>query len=657
MRTIHRPAFYFLLPCLCALIAAPSAWAGGPFEVYAYAGPGPFPGTGGLELVPARWDDRCLPIPFTLNTFMLPNSDPPLDAATTAAILEQALDVWNDIPTSYIEMHLVGESQRPPGTSHRLDLINELSFFLGDGSFVAAAEIDALLFDREAIPGLDIDGDGDADVFDPAPGLERCVDIDGDGDFELPAGFYPAGTILDVDIYFDNSWLWTTGSPDASFGTVDLEGVAVHELGHALGLSHSLINQVTTDNGVGVVMAVEFDRDDPVSKLAMRDLKSDDVAWASFLYPEGSASSGLAALQADDIAFDQVYGIIRGEVTHGRTGWPLVGASIQAVDRDSGEVVASHYTGHARIAIDLTTWQEILDPRLPSFHLASGSYTLPVPAGEYHLAVEAMDGSPWPAAEFARDSSAEIGDFFGLQDFNEEFLLKSEDSDSDSGSDSDSDSGSDSELELLEVEVEVGEVVEVNHTTGVDLNLDPFDLVGSEPGRDIDFLGNVPAGSIVAVRIPAAEMAEFLLAGAPWALAFRTGVEDRSQVPVFPQAALATGRVEGAGASLDLEDPLLKATSFVGQDDDFAPLFVPEPADLAEDLWEAIDEDGVDDFFLVLEIPEAGGGASGLPPGVGVDIGQEAGVLDRSYVSFDGGASFEPAPLPVNVMFRMIFRP
>ncbi len=83
---------------------------------------------------------------------------------------------------------------------------------------------------------------------------------------------------------------------------------------------------------------------------------------------------------------------------------------------------------------------------------------------------------------------------------------------------------------------------------------------------------------------------------------------------------------------------------------------MPEPADLAEDLWEAIDEDGVDDFFLVLEIPEAGGGVSDLPPGVGVDIGQEAGVLDRSYVSFDGGASFEPAPLPVNVMFRMIFR-
>ena len=45
-----------------------------------------------------------------------------------------------------------------------------------------------------------------------------------------------------------------------------------------------------------------IDTGDPASELAQRTPHIDDIAWASYYYPEGSASSGIAALQAGDQA-------------------------------------------------------------------------------------------------------------------------------------------------------------------------------------------------------------------------------------------------------------------------------------------------------------------------------------------------------------------
>jgi hypothetical protein len=85
--------------------------------------------------------------------------------------------------------------------------------------------------------------------------------------------------------------------------SVDLKGVAVHEDGHSHGLSHVLDNNESKSDGNGVTMYPFIDTGDPAAELAQRSLDSDDIAWSSFRYPEGAASSGPAALQSGDITF------------------------------------------------------------------------------------------------------------------------------------------------------------------------------------------------------------------------------------------------------------------------------------------------------------------------------------------------------------------
>ena len=99
---------------------------------------------------------------------------------------------------------------------------------------------------------------------------------------------------------------------------------------------------------------------------------------------------------------------------------------------------------------------------------------------------------------------------------------------------------------------------------------------------------------------------------------------------MFPRAALAVGRAAGDSAVVDLEQPLVEAADFLGQELDFAPLFFDQPGDLAERLREAIDADPTIDFFMVLQLPYTFHGVHALPPLIGLDIGQEAGLLGRS---------------------------
>lgn len=629
--------------------------------------PGPIDGSFAVPEVDIHWDVRCLPLDYTLNIEALPNADPPLDIPTTRQALDRALASWTDIPTSYIEMSLGGELQRPrlsPFDFTVFDFINELNFLSGvEASYVAISPSTSLFADTVFAVGDDLDGDGDSDVFDPAvEGRETCGDVDGDGDFEFPAGFYAAGTMLDNDVSFNNSIVWTVGPPDQIFGNFDLEAVAAHELGHSHGLSHSAINQISATDGTSATMFPSIFSNDIVGQEGLRSLSADDIAWSSFVYPEGTADSGPAALQAGDVAFDEVYGVITGDVSQGELCLPLAGGSIYAVDEDSGEVMVSHYTGEVQgLFIPADSFFGFL-PEFADFHLISGRYSLPVPAGGYYLGVEPLDG--FPVSALSVSSTTGAGATLGLLGFNEGFLMKSHGHGSHHGH-----GGGLNKLRLRKVRVKAGrEVRRVNYTTPIEVNLDPFDTIGFGGGFfDFDAVafGSAQPGWIYAVEFSAEELTEVFDAGLrPTSAAFRTFLSENSVPAVLGGVSLVSGTLDDAnGAVLDLDDPFAEGEDdpsqqeddlFLGQDNDFSPVFFEKPRKLARELERAIDRDGVEHFFLVVELPDTFGGLQGFPIFVGGDTGQELGLLGRSYVSLDGGETFFRFD-PFNFMFRLTF--
>ena len=557
-QTIFRPtlrasaglAGYALL--LALLLAPYRAEAGGWLQANDFTGfpnlePGPIEGSVAIPQIPLRWDVRCLPAEYRLNTLVPPNSSPALDADATRAILQSALDAWNDLPTSYIDLRMgEDEVQRPRLGSFdywAFDFVNEANFLSGGSDGWVAISPSAAMTQSGVYPaGLDLDGDGDSDFFDPvAEDLEVCADVDGDGDTEFPAGFYTAGTILDNDVSFNNAAIWTTGAPNAVFGEFDLQGTAVHEFGHSHGLAHSAINQYSDEDGNGASMYPFVYSNDAVFQEALRTPSSDDAAWSSFAYPEGSGTEGPAALQPGDVAFDSVYGVIRGNIFDGESGLPLAGGHLYAVDRQSGEIVSSVYTGQIQSAFIPGVFFGVV-PEFPEFHLVGSEYRLPVPAGHYHLAIEALDGAPVSAGSVERGPA--YGDLFGQLDFDEHYLVDEQHP----------------KFKPRTLRVGAGETVTgVDHAVRSAVRLDGFDTVGLNAIYDFDQLGffGLPAESVYAVEIPASEVSLLLDAGLePTGAAFRTWILEPSAPAWFRDAALVRGRMVDGVATIDLHPPI-----------------------------------------------------------------------------------------------------
>jgi hypothetical protein len=123
----------------------------------------------------------------------------------------------------------------------------------------------------------------------------------GDGyPFDGPLGvlahaFYPK----DGRVHFDEDELWTDDNPPSG---IDLASVALHEIGHALGLAHS--------NDIQAVMYAYYGG-------RRRDLRSDDIAGIQSIYGKGPccvattvAASSLPALHA----YAQFLRVFRDEI-------------------------------------------------------------------------------------------------------------------------------------------------------------------------------------------------------------------------------------------------------------------------------------------------------------------------------------------------------
>lgn len=386
------------------------------------ASPSPIPGQLLARFIPRKWDSRCIPIPFKVNDTLDPIPNPlgpaflSVAAATTA--LQEALDAWNDIPTCFIDMRIIGTVSNPGFAG--FDFINEATFRDSDEFGLALAPSVTLIKDSDLADGDDIDEDGDSDVSST---IKQIADVDNDGDFEFPAGFYKAGTMLDADVIFNahpvNGLRFTVNPADADTegASVDLIGLATHEFGHCFGIGHTAVNQLSATDGSNATMA-GIDFFDPASELSERTLEVDDKGVASFFYPEGSSASGPGALQPGEIAFSAVYGMITGEVRHGPLNQLMAGASIYAIDRNTGVVVASSFSGTTRMSFDPATGGLSFLPNVAQAIL-DGRYAMPVPRSNYSVGIEAVDGFPW--LTHIMGINTRVGAFYGQQDLLEEF--------------------------------------------------------------------------------------------------------------------------------------------------------------------------------------------------------------------------------------------
>lgn len=133
------------------------------------------------------------------------------------------------------------------------------------------------------------------------------------------------GRILESDIYFNTIFPWSTAENGAT-DRYDVQSIALHEIGHLLGLSHSALGETELSGGgrrvIGaesVMFPIAFTR----GSIADRTLKADDIAGISDIY--------------GTTAFSREFGSISGRVT--KSGRGVQGAHVVAFSPKTGKLV------------------------------------------------------------------------------------------------------------------------------------------------------------------------------------------------------------------------------------------------------------------------------------------------------------------------------
>jgi hypothetical protein len=131
--------------------------------------------------------------------------------------------------------------------------------------------------------------------------------------------------IVEADILFNAAQPWSV-LPGGESGRFDLESIAVHEIGHFLGLGHSAIGETEMVGGRRRVTAAGtamFPIAFPAGSVEGRTLRTDDVAGVSDIYPRAEARTEVGSLS--------------GRIT--LNGQGLFGAHIVAYNLRTGQII------------------------------------------------------------------------------------------------------------------------------------------------------------------------------------------------------------------------------------------------------------------------------------------------------------------------------
>lgn len=556
-----------------------------------------------------KWDNRCAGnIAVTVNSGFLPNAgnasatNAPFSEAETEASFRTALSQWNENPSSFVNME-VDDLRKflrlEDRTNGFLDFTNEASFeegataAVGAGGALGVSASIALMEDTVFEPGDDIDGDGDADVFDVSrQRIPQCTDIDDDGDIDYPSGEYPAGTILENDVLFSSLVDWereptTTGA--------DLIAVITHEYGHSHGLTHSVLRSVSPTDATAATMFPFLPAGDPVSEAAIRSLHPDDISASAHLYPEGSASDGPASLSKGDIKFSKAFSVIEGEVVD-PDGQPIFGAAITAVDTD-GNNIAVTFSG----AVDLITLDDMDIPT--GGGPGGGQFKLAVPNNAtYELFVEPVDGSPVPPGSIS--GGAVVAAVTGINDYPEEFLDIKEAS---------REPFPESRVQITPVPstrpittTPNGSPIRfVTNVENVVENIirDPLGLENARFDAQVSSFAFADTGIIRYIEkfrrddlLSVIEEGETLVG-----FNVATGTFNPSDAPVFTSLKIMTGTVDPDTNEVVLLRTLLTERNFAGQVDDDTPFNFARPAIMTRRIAGLLNRNPNLDIFIVIE--------------------------------------------------------